>query len=90
MRDPAVGLFHVKDGLYFQRTAKGGVRIIKTDPTACFDPLGYPDAPAELDVTLDDGSWASVVAHVSALGETGETYRAALAFHGVRGDEVGG
>lgn len=61
-----MGKFHVRDELYFERGRDGDAVIT------------WPNGET---MSLDASSWASVVAHVSAAGETGETYRAALAFH---------
>lgn len=74
-----LGLFHVACGLCFRRSAIGdGVRIEKyaegVDP---FDPATEPEWAQEMTAS----GWASVVAHVSVRGETGETYRVALAAH---------
>lgn len=67
--------FHARDGWYFRREPDGTVRILAPDS------LG-PGANQRID--LDANTWASVVASVSAAGETSETWRAALAFHGGR------
>jgi hypothetical protein len=61
-----MGKFHVRDGLYFERTGSNGVRIT------------WPNGE---EMILDDFSWASVITSVSAAGETGETFQAALRFH---------
>lgn len=61
-----MGKFHVRDNLFFERDADGSVEI--TCPDGTF-------------LVIDASSWASVVASVSAQGETGESYRAALDFH---------
>ena len=76
--------FHSKDGFFFERIDKdGSVRISKwlsgvssagrADQTSC-DVLAYS-------VTLAPSEWASVVASVSAKGETSDTWNAALQFH---------
>lgn len=67
------GGFHAKDMWFFRREDDGSVRI--TAP----DSMG---PGAHQVVTLDASTWASVVASVSAQGETSDTYRAALDFHG--------
>lgn len=64
--------FHARDGWYFRRQADGAVRILAPDS------LG-PGAHQLVD--LDANTWASVVASVSAVGESIETWREALAFH---------
>lgn len=64
--------YHASDGLYFRRLRNGGVEIQATGRRL---------------VELTANTWASAVASVSARGETGDTYRAALLFHGMDGDE---
>ena len=59
--------FHAREEWFFKRLPDGSVRV-----TA---------AAANVRVVLDPNTWASAVASVSAQGETGERYRAALAFH---------
>lgn len=65
--------FHAKGGWFFRREDDGAVHI--TAP----DSMG---PGARQVVTLDANTWASVVASVSAAGETGDSWRQALAFHG--------
>lgn len=65
--------FHARDGWCFRREDDGSVRILAPDSIG---------PGAHQMVTLDASTWASVVASVSAAGETGETYRCALGFHG--------
>jgi hypothetical protein len=62
--------FHARDGWFFRRDADGAVVVTAH---------GWPGGP---EVILPAPTWASVVASVSAAGETAETYRQALAFHG--------
>lgn len=64
--------FHARDNWYFRREDDGSVRI--TAP----DSMG---PGAHQVVTLDANTWASVVASVSADGQTTETFRAAGRFH---------
>lgn len=64
--------FHARDGWFFRREDGGSVRIMAPDS------LG---PGAHQVVKLDPSTWASVVALVSAAGESGDTYRQALAFH---------
>lgn len=63
--------FHAHSGWFFRREPDGSVRILAPDSQATHQV-----------VTLDANTWASVVASVSDTGETGETFRAALAAHG--------
>ena len=64
--------FHSQDGWYFKRAEDGGVILTVTQ------------GDFEAQVHLDDSTWASAVASVSARSETGGTYRAALDFHNGR------
>lgn len=64
--------FHAHSGWYFHRESNGSVRILAPDS------LG-PGAH-QLGV-FDPDTWASIVASVSASGETGDTWRAAKDFH---------
>ncbi len=67
-------MFHVKDGLYFDRLADGSVQIQKkTD--------GKEGAKVVMDLEIDPDSWASVVASVCAIGEDGNTFRQASNLH---------
>jgi hypothetical protein len=70
--------FHWNEGMYFKRTADGAVEITQTQG-------GGQSEEVEWQRTIPPSEWASIVASVSAAGETGETYRAALAFH--KGDK---
>lgn len=77
--------FHYRNGFYWKRLDDGSVRLTKT----CSYRSKYPDFEgepvqdevADWTLTIDPSSWASIVASVSARGETGKTYRAALAAH---------
>ena len=66
--------FHTKDGLYFNGFPNGSVHIVKRA-------TGVPGAPVVWDINLDPGTWASVVASVSARGADADTFRAAKTFH---------
>jgi len=68
-RSNATDGFHAQENWFFKRLEGGMVRV-----TSASEP--------PRSVLLEASVWASVVASVSADGETGETYRAALAFHG--------
>lgn len=79
-------MFHSNSGLFFGRTALGNVRILKLADRGDYEfpnvDGDYPDA--ELDMTLDKHSWCSIIASVSNVGETGETYEKAKSFHGMK------
>lgn len=73
---PAIELgFHTQNGLHFNRTATGHV-VATMVPTPCPSP-----DDVQILFTLDPDTWASVVAHVSALGSTSEGYAAAQKLH---------
>ncbi len=74
-------MFHSKDGLFFCRlNDTGEVRIIKTRDGKFPDP---DTNPPEWAVTLAENEWASVVATVSADGESYDKWMAARVFHGL-------
>lgn len=61
-------MFHIQDGWQVERRPDGSV-LLETR------------SPVRRAIIIDPSSWASVVATVSAKGETSETYRAALEAH---------
>ena len=61
--------FHFKDGWCFKREADGSVLLRK------FADARLDTSPVIAEATIDPASWASIVASVSALGETGTTWR---------------
>ena len=65
--------FHFKDGWYFERIADGVVRIQQVSDETVVN--------ARIDI--DPNSWASIIATVSAAGETAESFQVAQEFHGV-------
>jgi hypothetical protein len=67
-------MFHAKNNWYFERQPSGLVRIVKREGEKAANPILVA-------VTLTPEMWASIVASVSEMGETGQTFRAALMFH---------
>lgn len=65
--------FHAQEGFFFKRQRDGSVLITVTDPM---------QREVQRQVELQPAAWASVVAAVSAEGEDGPRWRAALDFHG--------
>lgn len=63
--------FHWKDNWYFERRDNGVVRIYH---------LGERGI-ADEDIEIDADSWASIMASVSAQGETAESFQEARNFH---------
>lgn len=66
---PEGGGFHWQDGLFFTRLRDGSVRIRKF--------TGPPYVDPTLEVVIPPNEWASIVASMSATGETYETWRMA-------------
>ncbi len=69
--------FHTDEGWWFRRNPSGTVTIFADDSH------GEPR-----ETVLDAQTWAAAVAAVSITGATTEANRAALALHGVVGEEV--
>lgn len=67
-------MFHLTDGLYFERLPHGQVRILKRDGAA-------DDAPVLLNLIVDANAWASVIASMSYYGEEDYGFYRALNFH---------
>ena len=60
--------FHAKDGWFFRRLSDGSVEIVKRNTAHDDDPI-----VAQGIFTVED--WASIVASVSGLGESGASFR---------------
>ena len=74
-----MGAFHWKNGLFFERNSDRSVTIYrlheaKSGTSTRVDREDIGRIPAE--------EWASIISSVSERGETGETWREALKFHG--------
>ena len=67
-------MFHVADGLFFERYATGEVRVVKTSD-------GRMDGPIVFDQIINMHVWASVIATMSYYGEEDYGYYRALDFH---------
>lgn len=72
----APGEFHLSDGVTFKRDETGKVIIRRW----VREPAGWRFYSLTA-MPIEASAWASVVAHVSARGETGETHRRALDFY---------
>lgn len=66
------GDFHSQDGLMFKRRHDGSVRVWVVE---------FPGDKTVFETILPATSWGSVMATMSAHGETGPTWRAAVAIH---------
>ncbi len=71
-----VRMFHWQHGWYFSRQSDGTVYVYKGSEKAADD---LPKLPL---LAIPAAEWCSIVAAVSATGETAETYQAAVALHG--------
>ncbi len=67
--------FHWSRGMYFRRLQDGAVEITQTKDGGKTDEV-------EWQREIPPSEWASIVAAVSHRGETDDTHRAALDFHG--------
>ncbi len=75
--------FHYKDGWYFERLDDGGVRIYHVEQSVLTRSpvLGLECEEYDMVLDIDSDSWASVVASVSAQGDTAEAFQEARNFH---------
>lgn len=85
-------MFHWNDNLFFGRCDDGSVRIVQFHGA----PFDWPkwdgvfdDAEkwpeTVIDVVVPPEQWASIIASVSARGETAQQYAIALAYHNTMG-----
>lgn len=70
-------MFHVSDGLFFERLSTGSVRIVKRE-------TGNPDSAVVFEQIVDESAWCSVIASMSYYGEENYGYYRALNFHSGR------
>lgn len=67
-------MFHLNDGLFFERLPEGKVRIVQKE--------GGPEGGTVFfDLTVDANAWASVIASMSYYGEEHFGFYRALEFH---------
>lgn len=64
-------MFHARDGLFFSREQDGTVKVRLESLTGM-----------ATDIILPPDAWASVIASVSARGETLDTWNEARQYHG--------
>jgi len=74
-------MFHWRDGWYFSRTGADIVVIEHHVYGTEKNELGQLMYTIDVKIAIPGSEWASIVAAVSATGETSETYWKALAFH---------
>lgn len=75
-------MFHAQGGWFWKRNEDGSVSFEKRAP-ARFEGTYQLVASG----TIEAGVWASIVATVSARGETSDTWREALEFHNNKQDQ---
>lgn len=68
-------MFHWRHGWYFTRMPSGDVQVRHVP----YEHLGF--ATPSVDITIPADEWASIVAAVSAGGNSAEVYAAAQDFH---------
>jgi hypothetical protein len=66
--------FYLRDGWTFSRESAGRVHIVKRDPA-------HDAAPIVVEITLTPEEWASVIASMSHVGETPESFTDAQYIH---------
>ena len=69
-------MFHAQDGLFFQRMENGTVEVMVKDGNRIFQTV------------LTSDTWASVIASVSARGDTSFVWEEAIQFHNEGGHSV--
>lgn len=79
-------MFHVADNLFFGRRPDGSVRILRFAAERRWDDGSFPSLDQEypeavLDQTVSADVWASVIASVSAQGESAGRWGLARNFH---------
>jgi len=73
-------IFHVKDGLFFERLPDGQVKIRKTiEKIVGSNKGGAPFVVLEIILTANE--WASVIASMSYYGEEDNGFYRAMNFH---------
>jgi len=70
---PSGGAFHWAHGIFFTRLEDGSVRL-RRYPAGT---VAYLDEEAEFDFTIPPNEWASIVASMTAAGESYQTWHAA-------------
>lgn len=73
--------FHANDGLLFTRKDDGSVWVEKRVPCITLGEEYNGDFAIVERWRLDEGTWSSVVASMSAYGEDGRSFREAQRFH---------
>ncbi len=74
-REASMPIYHWKDNWFFKRGADGTV-VVRHDNKETHRP--------DVSLLIPPNEWASIIASVSARGETAEQYAAATDFHNGR------
>jgi len=80
-------MFHWRDNLFFERLDKGAVHIVKLKEEAMrrphrpYEQTQYRKEDVIFEATIPDMEWASIIASVSAFGESDGGWDRALSFH---------
>ena len=74
--------FHWEDGWYFERLIADNEKVKWLGTVHVYHIPRGREAP-DVDIQIDAHSWCSIIAAVSAEGETAYTWPLAKAFHGV-------
>lgn len=78
--------FHWRDNIYWKRLGDGSVRIAFFGTRASGEVLDGDDDEPVRELIIPPNEWASIVAAVSAGGETPEKYRSVSVLHGVKAE----
>ena len=73
--------FHWRDHIFWKRLGDGSVRVAFFAIRMSGEVVEGDDEPVR-ELIIPPTEWASIVASVSAQGETSESYNTALDFHG--------
>jgi hypothetical protein len=82
-------MFHWQDNVFFGRRKDGSVRVLKFNQEQWAwikSEINWPDVEgeypsAEIDLTIPDNHWGSIVASVSHAGEEDGRWYEAMEFH---------
>lgn len=75
-------MYHWQNNIFFGRKGDGSVRILKFSSPPKIWPSAEEDYPdAEIDLTIPDNYWGSIVASVSHAGEANGRWYDAMEFH---------
>ena len=78
-------MYHWKNGWYFGRRGNGSVRVVKLQrhPDMAFMSAEAEYKGAEVDLTIPESEWCSLVASLTVSGETSVTISLARSLHAI-------